>query len=505
MTKAGISMLDAIIEKMLSFKDRLALGLMILPLNTLGYHKYLDKIFEYLHDSKSWRVRILLAEAYLLLNKKDQFDQLISELLELFTNDPSKNYWSLSFIIPYLISRNDEKAFTIFNELMKLFNEKIENKSLDVIDLNDFFEVFFRYSLLFRVDISKILQPIQEMYMKIDSFADFLDILSIYFRHSVFISPPRTTIEKIYEDIFKSLDKRDYLNVRFFSAFLLALSTVNTSKALEEYSAIKKNFPILVNPLSLYSSIKNLRARAGLLYALTSKEFSSEFFSEVDEIMYELADFAKHLRWKYNSWRRGEQVSADDIEEFVSEFKDIAEEEQLGEKELSEDLSYYFDVIINYLADSIEALVTNVLNLCLSSGEKAPDEIISKLIKLIDSVPMFDPSFKATIFSDLAIIEALTSLDPHLLEIAIRNTKAFCRRENKFYCDDLIELVGNRIGRIYYVTRDKAVLDFVLTLIEREDFFKNNRDLLRGFASGLYGLITLIDYSEKYCTMSSCH
>ena len=333
----------------------------------------------------------------------------------------------------------------------------------------------------------------------------FLDILSIYFRHSVFISPPRTTIEKIYEDIFKSLDKRDYLNVRFFSAFLLALSTVNTSKALEEYSAIKKNFPILVNPLSLYSSIKNLRARAGLLYALTSKEFSSEFFSEVDEIMYELADFAKHLRWKYNSWRRGEQVSADDIEEFVSEFKDIAEEEQLGEKELLEDLSYYFDVIVNYLADSIEALVTNVLNLCLSSGEKAPDEIISKLIKLIDSVPMFDPSFKATIFSDLAIIEALTSLDPHLLEIAIRNTKAFCRRENKFYCDDLIELVGNRIGRIYYVTRDKAVLDFVLTLIEREDFFKNNRDLLRGFASGLYGLITLIDYSEKYCTMSSCH
>jgi len=497
-------MIKDITDLALEIGDKTTLALLIIPSLVLNVENFADKALESLKSARSWKIRILISEAKLLLKQLEDFTRNLNESLEQFRRDPERNYKELSLYIPYMMAKEDERGEKFFNKLIDILKDLFSNDRIELDDVNEFFNVFMRYFLMFDLDATSILEKLYDFYSEIDASIYFLDTLANYLKYGYFVPIPTSVIKYLYENIYRHLDYSDYQFVRFLGTLLLNLSRIDNDKALAEYRKLKDVFSSPVDSFKLYTTIRDLSARVGLTFSLLKENLINHYFEETKSLIYDLKEFAKQLKWKYDDWRRGNVISLEDIDIFAEEFKEIAEEEYVGEIELLEDPNYYFNTVISYLANTIEAILTDLVNILISGKNEKVQQAYSiarNLLELLELFPYFDSSFKASVYASMAVITSKVKMDDSLE--ALKKTEkyviTFCTKEEEFYCNELILEFGDRIAKMYFLTKDNNVLEYLIDLLtEKESHFKKNRFLLRGFASGLYGMATLLDYWKKY-------
>lgn len=488
--------MERVAKKLLESKDIKGISLFILPSMKYGLKSFYENAKEIAGIPKSWRVKIMMAEAAMLNGDENYFKELMENCLNSFRSNRYRNYSSLSFFIPYLIAKEDPNGYELFNEILKIFDAGIGADKIDIIDLNDFFEIFFRYLLLFRIENSDIVEKIYQLYSKYEITDDFLDILASYFKHALLIPPPQKIVNYVYETIYSGIKSMKIEHYRFVGTFLLALSIHDKDQAITNYEKLIQPIRDPINPLMLYNTAKKLSVKISLLYLLTNNEVFQKYEKDIQESILNIREIIKHLKWKIRDWESGYSVSIDDFNEFLTDFEEIAEEELIGKEELKEDLSYYLDTITNFVCNCVEGLVTVYMNYTIAHNKEIPRDSIDNLLKLLKENKIFDSSFRATILSSIALLDNKDFNT--LFDQVIKNCQAFCKRENKFYCNDLVEVLGERLGQIYYLTEKKDVIDYLIEKMNEATYLKNNKFWLRGFVSGLYSLVVLKDFSSQF-------
>lgn len=446
-------------------------------------------------DFRSWRVRILMLEAYLMYREENKFQELLESLLiELKEKLSAGNFKIHAFIIPYLLSKNNDLAYNAFSDLVRFLDKQLTSNRIDYLDFLEFWEIFMRYALFFRIHITDLYEMIKEVFMKYGSYVDFLETLSYLFRYSNIIMPPKEDVLKVYEELFSEI-KYDDSNAGFIGSYLLSYIKINETKGLEIFRKIMDTYYKPVDSLNLYKSVKRIRSLMALLYALTSTRTEEEFLDNSLKILEQVEEFIKYFSWKIKDWRETGEVSIDDIDLFINEIKEIAEEELLGVKELSEDMNYYFDTVLNLLGDAIETLCSNIFNLMLDKRDTVDEQLLSMLERIIVNSEIFPTSYRAYIYPYVWLLKG-DNTESELLMKGIDYIVKFCNKFTKEDCNDLIELFGELIGKSYYFYRNNEILDLFLNLYSNKKHFKKNKSFLKGFISGLYGLSSINLYEK---------
>jgi len=491
-----LSLLENIYSLLDKYRDKYLLALSLLPCLDLGLINYCEELMKRITNFRSWRVKILMLEAYLIYHRDNKFQELLeSILIELKEKLSIGNFKIYAFVIPYLLSRNNDFAHNALSNLIRFLDEKLINNDIDYLDFLEFWEIFMRYSLFFKVHITNLYEKIKKIFIKYGKIADFLEALSYYFRYSNVIMPPKEEVLKTYKELFSEIKYDDDSYVGFMGSYLLSYIKINETKGLELFRKIRDIYYKPVDSLNLYKSIKRIRSLAALLYALTSAKTEREFVENSHIILEQIGEYIKYFSWKIKDWRETGEVSLDDVDLFISEIKDIAEEELIGMKELSEDMSYYFDTILNLLEDAIETLCSNVFNLMLDKKDIINDQLLSKLEDIIVNSDIFPLSYKAYIYPYVWLLK-IDNADSELMKKSISYITKFCNKFTKMDCNDLVELFGELIGKSYYFYRKNEILDLFLDLFNNKKYFKQNKSLLKGFISGLYGLSSINLYKK---------
>ncbi len=319
------------------YKDRYLLALSLLPCKYFDLGEICNETLGKLSDIKSWRVRILVLEAYLLYGKLNEFNELLKELLgELMNNLSNGNFKIGSFIIPYLLSISDEASHELLFTISKFIENGLDNGSLDYLDFLEFWEMFMRYALLLRVPITELFDEIRGVFDRCGGTEDFLSVMSYYFRYSNIISPPEREILEIRDKVLSDTNAGDALkNIEFIGSFILSYSRINEEEALKLFLEIWNRYFKPVDSFNLYKSVRRIRALAGVLYGLTTRNTEKEFIDKAFGVIELINEFTKYFSWKMRDWKTSGEVSIDDLEPFIEDFSDIASEELLGAKELS--------------------------------------------------------------------------------------------------------------------------------------------------------------------------
>ncbi len=486
-------MLKKIFDELLTINNRYVQALGLIPCSEFGLNEYCEKLIEKTLSVRSWRSRILLLEALLLSRKITLFERLLDQYLsELKKNISASNFKINAFIIPYLISINKKDGYDLFSNTVNFIQDKLSLNKMDYLDFMEFWEIFMRYSLFFKINIINIFDDLLRLFDAIGKREDFYDILSFYFRYSNIIVPPEDTVLEVYKRVFSSIDLKDLIYTRFLSSFLLSYIKIDRDKGLSLLNELIRNFDKPVNALSLYKSIKNIRAYAVLIYALTHMETENEFLNRLQRLLDLIEEYIKHLRWKIDEWRNSGYVSIDDLDVFIEELSEVTSEELIGAKELSEDLSYYFDTLINLLEDALEAAISSALNSIILKRKQLESNIINRIKDLIEHNNIFTVSYKAYIYPYLWLV----SKDNKCFETGLKFIKKFCNRWSREECRELIELIGEFIGKAYYIYRDSTIIQLLFSLYGREKFFKKSMNFIKGFISGLYSLSSLMAFKK---------
>ena len=494
-------MLEEIFDRITHEKDALAKALSLIPSLYYGFDDTYKIILKELQNLKlGSEAEILLAEACYIENRSNLLEGLAKKAISFFRTSPLRGYKTLAFYIPYLIKVGKEE--NLLDNILTFFYEALTSGALDLYDVNNFFEVFFRYCWLFGIEIESFINEVKEFYKKYRVMLDFYDVLTSYTKSSGFLPPPEKSVIYLYENIYKKIEVLELPHIRLSSSLILALFQIGLKeKAWSELQKAISLYPIEIDSFKLFSSVEKLRARAGLLFALTGKNTSNELLKATEDLLESLFELIKYVLWKYDAFRKGKEIFLYDINDFIEYMRELGEEEIIREKEVRENLNYYFLVVINHLSEIIDATLTNLSNSYLSECPIKTDEIASRIVNLLKKVKYFDPSFKASQFSTLGLLWSKydTNETINMFKHAEENVISYCQREKeKFYCNTLIYDICVKLGRSFFMSKNNEILEYFLHLLEKSNYFKGNRFSIRGFISGIYGLCILKNYARNF-------
>ena len=472
-------------------------SLLLLPSIAYGYKDIYKELSERINELGR-RSLVLLAEASLFLNDMETFSRLKELFHFWFRKDPKEILELYAFMVNYQARKTDSDTTDIINKALSLVKNLIIKRRIREREANLFFELFFRYASLFGTELDTVLLSIMNLYEEAFSPYSFYQVLTAYLRHSAFIPPPKTTVMRIYDDIYPKISLEDPFLIPLISSLVLALNSIGredlSNKLIEE---LLNKWIVHRDPSSLFNYSRSILGRCGLLFALTTKKSLDRFLSEANSTLRDLYDLIKYVNEFYLAVSSGEKYSINDIEEFSEYAKNILEE-SVGEREIMEDPLLYLESVISNVTEAIDSLINNVYSsMLITHSFSKYRELIEFLKRICDDTPEIEIGFQLRLKNSIAMLSAPIDKNNSLKEFqkSGESITKICRKDKEcmaWLSNDL----GVKLGYALALTEDNSFMKLAHYILTNK--YVNRKQFIRGFASSLYGVISITKFGKKY-------
>ncbi|MHA1616493.1 MAG: hypothetical protein ACTSX9_04205 [Candidatus Njordarchaeales archaeon] len=470
--------------------------LLLLPSIAYNYHEIYEEVKDRVSELGR-RSLVLLGEAALFLEDNETFARVEKLFNYWFSRDPKEVLELASFMI-IRFSKDWDKFEKFFDRIAEVLKNIGRNKGRGLASVNLFFELFFRYAFLFSIEIDNILEKVYGFYQNLSSVENFYQVLTAYLRHSLFLKPPHRSVLLIYEKFYEKIAKKDVFNIPFVAALILALKTIGKEKLTNDiFKEVSNEWIVYGDSSTLFSFSRRLLGRTGLLFALTREADLDQFISEASKLVQEFSRILQYLLDFQTSLFAGESFSPRDLDEFTEYAMNFLKE-KTGAKEVQEDVLFYVESVANNLSEAIDSLIYNIYNSMLATRQfNRYSNLLQSLQKLYRDSPEIEVGFHFRLRNSLAMLLSVINGEWALESFrkSVNEISNICKRDREclaWLSNDL----GVKLGYAAAISENNEFVTLLCDAVKERRI--NKRQLIRGFASSLYGVISVLRFGRRY-------